>query len=65
MSLVLPVEISTTDTSELYSIKTLLDCRATGNFIDHNFVYSKEINTQTISQSILVFNVNDSSNKID
>ena len=64
MSLVLFIEISTTNTSKLHFIKTLLDYRATGNFIDYDFVYSKRINTQTISQPILVFNINGSSNKI-
>jgi len=61
--LLLPVEIETTDTSELHSVKALLDCRATGSFIDRDFVYSKEINTWTLSHNILVFNVNGSPNK--
>ena len=39
-SLLLPVEIGTTDTSELYSVKALLDCRATGSLIDRDFVCS-------------------------
>jgi len=33
-SIILPIEVSTTDTSEVYSIKALLDFRAIGNFID-------------------------------
>jgi len=33
-SLLLPVEIGTTDTSELHSVKALLDSGATGSFID-------------------------------
>jgi len=37
-SLLLPVEIGTTDTSELHSVKALLDSRATGSFIDRDFV---------------------------
>jgi len=44
-SLLLPVEIGTTDTSELHSVKALLDRRATGSFIDRDFVRSKGINT--------------------
>jgi len=63
--LLLPVEIETTDTSELHSVKALLDCRATGSFIDRDFVYSKEINTWTLSHNILVFNVNGSPNKAE
>jgi len=62
-SLLLPVEIGTTDTSELHSIKALLDSRATGSFIDRDFVCSKGINTRTLSRNIPVFNVDGSSNE--
>jgi len=34
MSIILPIEVSTTDISEVYSIKALLDSRAMDNFID-------------------------------
>jgi len=61
--LLLPVEIRTTDTSKLYSVKALLDSRATGSFIDKDFVCSKGINTQTLSCNILVFNVDSSPNE--
>jgi len=44
-SLLLPVEIGTTDISELYSVKALLNSRATRSFIDRDFVHSKGINT--------------------
>jgi len=37
-SLLLPVEIGTTDTSKLHSIKALLDSGATRSFIDRDFV---------------------------
>jgi len=62
-SLLLPVEIGTTDTSELYSVKALLDCGATGSLINRDFVHSRGINTQTLSRNILVFNVNSSPNE--
>ena len=62
-SLLLLVEVGTTDTSELHSVKALLDCRATGSFIDRDFVCSKEMNTQTLSHNIPVFNVDSSPNK--
>jgi len=52
-----------TDTSELHSINVLLDCRATGSFIDCDFIHSKKINTQTISHPIPVFNIDGSSNE--
>ena len=62
-SLLLPVEIGTTDTSELHFVKALLDCRATKSLIDRDFVCSKGMNTWTLSHNILVFNVNGSPNK--
>jgi len=62
-SLLLPVEIGTTDTSELHSIKALLNSRATGSFFDRDFIRLKGINTQTLSRNIPVFNVDSSPNK--
>jgi len=62
-SLLLPVEIGTTDTSELHSVKALLDSGATRSFINRDFVCSKGMNTRTLSRNILVFNVNGSSNE--
>ena len=34
MSIIPPIEVSTTDTSEVHSVKMLLDSGAMGNFID-------------------------------
>jgi len=62
-SLLLPVKIGTTDTSELHSIKALLDYRATRSFIDRDFVCSKEMNTWTLSRNIPVFNIDGFPNK--
>jgi len=62
-SLLLPVEIGTTNTSKLHSVKALLDSRATGSFIDRDFVCSKGINTRTLSHNILVFNIDGSPNE--
>jgi len=62
-SLLLLVEIETTDTSELHSVKALLNSGATGSFIDRDFVCLKGINTRTLSCNIPVFNVNGSPNK--
>jgi len=64
-SLLLPVEIGTTDTSELHSVKALLDCRATRSLIDRDFVHLREMNTWTLSRNILVFNVNGSPNEAE
>ena len=56
-SLLLPVEIGTTDMSKLHSVKALLDCGATGSLIDRDFVCSKGMNTRTLSHNIPIFNV--------
>jgi len=61
--LLLPVEIRTTDTSKLHSIKALLDSGATGSFINRDFVRSKGMNTQTLLHNILVFNIDGSPNE--
>jgi len=62
-SLLLPVEIGTTDTSKLHSIEALLDSGATESLIDRDFVRSKGMNTRTLSHNILVFNVDGSPNE--
>ena len=57
------MEIGTTNTSELHSVKALLDSGATGSFIDRDFVQLEGINTQTLSCNIPVFNVDGSPNE--
>jgi len=64
-SLLLPVEIRTMDTNKLYSVKALLDSRATRSFINRDFVHSKGMNTQIFLCNILVFNVDGSPNKAE
>jgi len=63
MLIILLIEISTTDTSEVHSIKVLLDSRAMGNFIDQDFVHMKGISTWSISRPILLYNMNGSPNE--
>jgi len=63
MSIILPIEIGTTDTNKVHFIKALLDFRAIGNFIDKDFVRTKGISTQNISRPILVFNMDGSPNE--
>jgi len=62
-SLLLSVEIGTTDMSKPHSIEALLDCGATGSLIDRDFVCSKGMNTRTLSHNIPIFNVDSSPNK--
>jgi len=57
------IDLPKSDTSELHSIKALLDSGATGSFIDRDFICSKGINTRTLSHNILVFNVDGSPNE--
>jgi len=64
MSIILPIEVSTTDTSKVHSVKALLDSGAMGNFIDRDFVRTKGINTQSISRPIPVYNVDGSPNEV-
>jgi len=59
------VEIRTTNTSKLYSVKALLDCGATKSLIDRDFVRSKGMNTWTLLYNILVFNVDGSPNEAE
>ena len=61
--LLLLVKIRTTNTSKLHSVKALLDSGATESFINKDFIHLKEINIQTLSHNILVFNVDGSPNE--
>ena len=61
-SIIFLIEISTTNTSEVHSVKALLDSRATGNFIDKDFVC---MSTQSISRPIPVYNMDSSPNEAD
>ena len=63
ISIILPIEISTTDTSEVHFIKVLLDSGAIGNFINKDFVHIKGMSTWSISCPIPVYNVNSSPNE--
>jgi len=62
-SLLLPVEIGTTDTSKLDSVKALLDYGATRSLINRDFVCLQGMNTWTLLHNIPVFNVDGSPNK--
>jgi len=62
-SIILPIEVSTTDTSEVHSVKALLDSGAIGNFIDQDFIRTKGINTRSISRPIPVYNMDGSPNE--
>src|SRR5712664_4677964 len=56
-SLHLKVEIVTTDTQQLISFMALLNCGATGLFVDKGFVDRNRITTRTLSHPIPVYNI--------
>ena len=62
-SLNLRVEIETTDTTEKKSITTLVDSRATGEFIDRQYAKSCRFNLLKLTQPIPVYNVDGSLNE--
>src|SRR5882757_4714611 len=63
-SLHLKVEIVTTDTQQLISFMALLNCRATGLFVDRGFVDRNRITTRTLSHPIPVYNIDRTLNEV-
>ena len=62
-SLKLKVELKTTDTSERKSINSLVDSRATGEFIDHDYAKSCQFNLLKLNHPIPVYNIDGSPNE--
>ena len=62
-SILIPVHLKTTDTLEEVGIDALVNCGATGDFIDEGFVEQTKIPTQNLSQPIPVYNVDGSLNE--
>jgi hypothetical protein len=57
------VSMQTLDTGEVVASPALLDCGATGLFVDGEFVKAKNLTTWKLSQPINVFNVDSTPNK--
>jgi hypothetical protein len=57
------VELQTTDTGEVLAINALLDCGATGLFIDTEYVKRKQLTVQNLARPIPVYNVNGTLNE--
>jgi len=57
------VHLKTTDTLEEVNTNALVDCGATGDFIDEGFMERAKIPTRNLSQPIPVFNVDGSPNE--
>ena len=63
-SLVIKVEIQTTDTAEAKSGPALVDCGATSQFMDHNYVEQNRLTMRKLQHAIPVFNVDGSANEV-
>jgi hypothetical protein len=62
-SLNIDVEIETTDTAMKCNTNVLVDCGATGLFIDTEYVCSNNISTRRLTTPIPVFNVDGTANE--
>ena len=59
----LDITLQTTDTSDLFSEKALLDSGATGSFIDKDFVRRHHIKTRPLHRPIPVYNIDGTLNE--
>jgi hypothetical protein len=57
------ISMQTMDTGIVLSMKGLLDCRATGEFINSNYIKQNKLAIRKLSKPILVYNLNGSQNK--
>ena len=62
-SLKLKVKIETTDMAEKNSVMSLVDCRATGEFIDRHYAKSQHFTLVKLTRPIPVYNVNGTANE--
>ena len=62
-SLKLKVEIETTDTAEKKSVSALVDCGATGEFIDRHYAKSSPFNLVKLTKPIPVYNIDSTLNE--
>ena len=62
-SLDIDVEIETTDTGIKRAVKALVDCGATGQFMDKEWARANKISTRSLPHPIPVFNVDGTPNK--
>ena len=62
-SLDIKVEIVTTDTQEIMSIRALIDSGATGLFIDREYVNQSRLKTRILTKPVPVYNVDGTPNE--
>src|SRR5437899_8817424 len=61
--ILIPVHLRTTDTMQEVNSEAMVDCGATGDFIDEEFVQRTELPTRRLSSPIPVFNVDGTPNE--
>jgi hypothetical protein len=57
------LDLQSVETAARMSVKALVDCRATGDFIDSEYVISHNLPVRPLSQPIPVLNVDGSPNQ--
>jgi hypothetical protein len=57
------LDLQSVETATQMPVKALVDCGATGNFIDSEYVISRNLPVQRLLQPILVLNVDGSLNQ--
>ncbi|KIJ36867.1 hypothetical protein M422DRAFT_88607, partial [Sphaerobolus stellatus SS14] len=62
-SLSLKISVQTTDTGEVFSTPTLVDCGATGQFMDADFVRRNQLTARKLAHVIPVLNVDGTRNE--
>jgi predicted aspartyl protease len=62
-SLHIDVEIETTDTAMKRNVNTLVDCGATGLFVDTEYVRSNNLSTRRLTTPIPVYNIDGTANE--
>src|SRR3981189_2179961 len=62
-SLHIDVEIETTDTAMKHNINMLVECSATGLFVDTEYVRSNNISTHRLTTPIPIYNVDGTANE--
>jgi hypothetical protein len=55
--------MQTLDTAKVVALPALLDCGATGLFIDGNFIKTRNLTTRKLSQPVNIYNVDGTPNK--
>ena len=61
--ILIPVHLKTTDTMQELNSEAMVDCGATGDFVDEEFVKRANLPTRSLSSPVPVYNVNGTPNE--